>query len=67
MPQTIAAASVEAMLAREKALFVQRNPTSAALAGKTAENWLRGVPMHWMVDWGTRMHLIAGAGLRGTR
>ena len=36
MPQTIAAASVEGMLAREKALFVQRNPNSAALAGKTA-------------------------------
>jgi glutamate-1-semialdehyde 2,1-aminomutase len=58
MPQTIAAASVEAMLAREKALFVQRNPNSAALAGKTAENWLRGVPMHWMVDWGTPFPLF---------
>jgi len=58
MPQSIAAASVEAMLAREKALFVQRNPNSAALSGKTAENWLRGVPMHWMVDWGTPFPLF---------
>ncbi|MFO0991033.1 MAG: aspartate aminotransferase family protein [Hyphomicrobiales bacterium] len=58
MPQPIAAASVEAMLAREKALFVQRNPNSAALAGKAAENWLRGVPMHWMVDWGTPFPLF---------
>jgi len=58
MPQNIAAASVEAMLAREKAHFVQRNPNSAALAEKTAENWLRGVPMHWMVDWGTPFPLF---------
>ena len=58
MPQTIAAASVEAMLAREKAHYIQRNANSAALAGKTAENWLRGVPMHWMVDWGTPFPLF---------
>jgi glutamate-1-semialdehyde 2,1-aminomutase len=46
------------MLAREKSLFLQRNPKSKALAGKAAENWLRGVPMHWMVDWGTPFPLF---------
>jgi len=58
MPQAIAAASIEAMIAREKALFVQRNPKSAAFAEKSAENWLRGVPMHWMVDWETPFPLF---------
>jgi glutamate-1-semialdehyde 2,1-aminomutase len=46
------------MLTREKSLFLQRNPKSKALAGKAAENWLRGVPMHWMVDWGTPFPLF---------
>ncbi|MBL8790475.1 MAG: aspartate aminotransferase family protein [Rhizobiales bacterium] len=46
------------MLKREKNLFDQRNPNSKALAGKAARNWLRGVPMHWMVDWGTPFPLF---------
>jgi glutamate-1-semialdehyde 2,1-aminomutase len=46
------------MLTREKSLFQQRNPNSKALASKAAENWLRGVPMHWMVDWGTPFPLF---------
>ncbi len=41
------------MLKREKSLFHQRTPKSKALSDKAAQNWLRGVPMHWMVDWGT--------------
>ncbi len=52
MPRTISADAIDAMLAREKALFVQRNPVSKQLAEDTAKTWLRGVPMHWMVDWG---------------
>ena len=52
MPRTISEAAISAMLAREKALFTQRNPASQRLSEDTARNWLRGVPMHWMVDWG---------------
>jgi glutamate-1-semialdehyde 2,1-aminomutase len=58
MPSRITDASVEAMLTREKALFLQRNPKSRALSDETAKSWLRGVPMHWMVDWGTPFPLF---------
>jgi glutamate-1-semialdehyde 2,1-aminomutase len=58
MPQTIADASITAMLDRERALFTQRNPKSAKLAQESARSWLRGVPMHWMVDWGTPFPLF---------
>jgi glutamate-1-semialdehyde 2,1-aminomutase len=50
--------SVNSMLEREKALFVQRNPKSKALSEKASEHWLRGVPMHWMVDWDTPFPLF---------
>ncbi|MFO1120875.1 MAG: aspartate aminotransferase family protein [Hyphomicrobiales bacterium] len=52
MPGPIADAAIDAMLAREEARFIQRNPASQRLAEDTARTWLRGVPMHWMVDWG---------------
>ena len=52
MPRNISEASITAMLAREEALFIQRNPMSKKLAQDAARNWLKGVPMHWMVDWG---------------
>ena len=58
MHRQIAASSISAMLEREKALFTQRNPESRRLAGETQANWLRGVPMHWMVDWGTPFPLF---------
>jgi glutamate-1-semialdehyde 2,1-aminomutase len=44
--------AIQAMLERETKLYVQRNPKSLALSVKASQNWLRGVPMHWMVDWG---------------
>jgi glutamate-1-semialdehyde 2,1-aminomutase len=40
------------MLERERALYIQRNPNSHGLSERTARNWLNGVPMHWMTDWG---------------
>jgi glutamate-1-semialdehyde 2,1-aminomutase len=40
------------MLEREEKLYVQRNPKSKALSLEASKHWLRGVPMHWMVDWG---------------
>jgi glutamate-1-semialdehyde 2,1-aminomutase len=44
---------VASLLAREQDLFAERTPKSRALAVETAKHWLNGVPMHWMVDWGT--------------
>ncbi len=58
MPTTISSARVSAMLAAERELFAKRNPKSRALADKAAKHWLRGVPMHWMVDWGTPFPLF---------
>ena len=46
-------ARVSALLDREKKLFAERTPRSKVLASETAKHWLNGVPMHWMVDWGT--------------
>jgi len=53
MPRNIPEQAIKAMLSREEALFTQRNPTSKKLSEDAARNWLKGVPMHWMVDWGT--------------
>jgi glutamate-1-semialdehyde 2,1-aminomutase len=50
--------TISALLERENALYVQRNSTSAKLSEKSARHWLRGVPMHWMVDWGTPFPLF---------
>ena len=58
MRVTISEGSVKAMLEREKALFIQRNPKSKEHSDNAARNWLRGVPMHWMVDWGTPFPLF---------
>ena len=59
MARPIPDAAIEAMLAREDALFTQRNPRSKRLSEDAARNWLRGVPMHWMVDWGMPFPLFA--------
>ena len=58
MARPVPEASITAMLAREEALFTQRNPNSKRLSGDAAKNWLKGVPMHWMVDWGTPFPLF---------
>jgi len=58
MPRAIPDASITAMLTREDALFTQRNVQSKRLAEGAAKHWLRGVPMHWMVDWGTPFPLF---------
>lgn len=49
----VPSANVDAMLQREKDLFVQRHPKSRALAERAKAHWAHGVPMHWMLDWGT--------------
>lgn len=58
MNSKIADIAVSAMLAREEGHFIQRNPASKALGLTTSQNWLRGVPMHWMVDWETPFPLF---------
>ncbi|MCU0954069.1 MAG: aspartate aminotransferase family protein [Hyphomicrobium sp.] len=49
----VATERVSALLSRERKLFAERTPRSEMLASETAKHWLNGVPMHWMVDWGT--------------
>jgi glutamate-1-semialdehyde 2,1-aminomutase len=58
MPRTISDAAIKAMLTREEALFTQRNPNSKRHSEQAAKHWLKGVPMHWMVDWGTPFPLF---------
>ena len=58
MPRTIPDAAIKAMLKREEVLFIQRNSNSRRLSEEAARNWLKGVPMHWMVDWGTPFPLF---------
>ncbi len=58
MPRTIPETAIVAMLGRETALFTQRNTESQRLSERTSKNWLKGVPMHWMVDWGTPFPLF---------
>ncbi len=58
MRVTLADAKITAMLKRERNLFIQRNLRSKEHSDVTAKNWLRGVPMHWMVDWGTPFPLF---------
>jgi glutamate-1-semialdehyde 2,1-aminomutase len=50
--------AIQAMLGREEKLYVQRNPKSFALSVSASQHWLRGVPMHWMVDWGLAFPLF---------
>jgi glutamate-1-semialdehyde 2,1-aminomutase len=56
--QSISEDAIAAMLAREHALFLERNPNSQALAARSARHWLRRVPMFWMEDWRTPFPLF---------
>lgn len=49
---------VTALLTAGRELFAQRCPRSRDLAYQASQHWLRGVPMHWMVDWGTPFPLF---------
>ncbi|HSN71784.1 MAG TPA: transaminase, partial [Steroidobacteraceae bacterium] len=49
----IADSAIERLLARERERFAADRPVSAQLARDAAAHWLGGVPMHWMLDWGT--------------
>lgn len=62
----VQSANVDAMLQREKDLFVQRHPKSRDLAERAKAHWANGVPMHWMLDWGTPfpIHVASAKGAR---
>ena len=53
--------AIRTMIEREHARFTLANPRSCALAARAAPHWLRGVPMHWMLDWGTPFPLFVAA------
>jgi len=54
----IADTAVSAMIAAERERFVAANPRSAQLGKAAARHWYRGVPFHWMLDWGTPFPLF---------
>ncbi|WP_027909266.1 aspartate aminotransferase family protein [Pseudomonas sp. URMO17WK12:I4] len=43
--------AVETFAAREREVFLQRNPKSIELAKRARNSLFGGVPMHWMNDW----------------
>lgn len=45
--------AIAAMIASEKERYINANPKSLALAERAKNHWHRGVPFHWMLDWGT--------------
>ena len=49
----ISPSAVETFAARERELFLARNPKSVALAERARSSLYAGVPMHWMADWST--------------
>lgn len=55
----ISDAAIAQMLAAERERYIAANPRSAALAQEAARHWHRGVPFHWMLDWGTPFPLFA--------
>jgi glutamate-1-semialdehyde 2,1-aminomutase len=55
---TIGDGTVAAILAREQALYIERNPKSRELAELCRSHWLDGVPMLWMADWETSFPLF---------
>ena len=58
MRVTVSENAIGTMRERERSLFIQRNGKSKALSEAASRNWLRGVPMHWMVDWDTAFPLF---------
>lgn len=52
-------AAITRMLEAERARYVAANPRSAELGKAAARHWHRGVPFHWMLDWGTPFPLFA--------
>jgi glutamate-1-semialdehyde 2,1-aminomutase len=62
----VAPAAIQAMIRRERDRFAFANPRSRALAARSSHHWLHGVPMHWMLDWGTPFPLFVGSATGAT-
>lgn len=54
----IATARVESLLRQERAAYEAARPKSRAMAGESGRHWWNGVPLHWMLDWGTPFPLF---------
>lgn len=54
----VPARAIAAMNERERQRFAAGNPASEALAKQARRHWFSGVPMHWMLDWGTPFPLF---------
>jgi glutamate-1-semialdehyde 2,1-aminomutase len=52
-PSGVATERLMALLQRERASYIQRNPASQVQAARAANHLMFGVPLHWMNDWGT--------------
>ena len=57
---------VRALAAAERVRYEAANPRSKALAARSAEHLMFGVPLHWMNDWATPFPLQV-AHARGAR
>jgi len=61
-PSGVATPALNALLARERERYTQRNPRSQVQATRAGAHLMFGVPLHWMNDWGTPFALqVAGA------
>ncbi|WP_219893686.1 aspartate aminotransferase family protein [Aquisediminimonas profunda] len=54
----ITGSAIETMIAAEAERFAKAKPVSADRAKRAAAHWYRGVPFHWMLDWGTPFPLF---------
>ena len=62
----VAPATIQAMIRRERDRFAFANPRSRDLAACASRHWLHGVPMHWMLDWGTPFPLFVATAAGAT-
>jgi glutamate-1-semialdehyde 2,1-aminomutase len=67
-PPALRRERISALTLRERERFAASRPRSAALARRSAEHLLFGVPLHWMSDWGTpfTLHVARAQGARLT-
>lgn len=56
--RTISRERIHHMIETEAANFLERHPKSIELAQQTQQNYLFGVPLHWMADWSTPVPLF---------
>ncbi|RQR69822.1 MULTISPECIES: aspartate aminotransferase family protein [unclassified Burkholderia] len=59
---------VQALLARERTEYTQRNPKSQVMSTRAAPQLMFGVPLHWMNDWSTpfALHVAQAQGAQLT-